>query len=62
MIKILEDISDLIFGNKRLCALQHFAHHKGFTFYKKMNPHKFPKEILGMQLFYNHPNAKIKGA
>ncbi len=62
MLEFLEDIKDIIFGNKRLEAYRHFASRKDFKLKRKHNPELLPTDILTMDLFREkRRNRAIKG-
>lgn len=62
MLEFLEDIGDLIFGNKRLDVYKHFAIRKDFQLKRKHNPEILPIDILSMDLFrQNRKKRAIKG-
>lgn len=61
MIEFLEDIGDIIFGNKRLDALKHFATSKQFQIRKKANPQKLPLNVQKMEFFDGKKRKSIKG-
>jgi len=61
MIEFLEDIGDLIFGNKRLDALKYFASSKQFQIRKKVNPQKLPLNVQQMEFFDGKKRKSIKG-
>lgn len=62
MIEILEEIGDIIFGNKRLDTYRHFATSKDFRLRRKHNPETLPIDVLSMQLFKeNRKKRAIKG-
>jgi len=61
MFDFLEDIKDLVFGNKRLAALQHFANSKQFQIRRKANAIKLPIEVQQMQFFNGKKRKSIKG-
>jgi len=61
MIDFLDDIGDLIFGNKRIDALKHFANSKQFQFRKKVLAEKLPIEVQAMQFYDGKRRKSIKG-
>jgi len=62
MLEFLEDIGDIIFGNKRLEAYKHFASSKDFRLKRKHNPEILPIDVLSMELFkQNRKKRGIKG-
>ncbi len=61
MIDFLDDISDLIFGNKRLDALKHFANSKQFQIRRKANAQKLPLDVQKMEFFDGKKKKTIKG-
>ena len=62
MFEFLEDIGDLLFGNKRIDTYKHFAHRKGFRLKRKHNPEALPIDVLKMELFKEkRKNRAIKG-
>lgn len=62
MLEFLEDIGDIIFGNKRLEAYKHFARTKDFRVKRKHNPEILPFDVLSMQLLkQNRKKRGIKG-
>jgi hypothetical protein len=63
LLEILEDLSDAIFGDKRVDALQHFAKHQGFKFRRKVNPDLLPLEVQRLDLFSQNrkKSRSIKG-
>ncbi len=62
MLEFLEDIGDIIFGNKRLDVYRHFAQRKDFRVKRKHNPELLPIDILKMELFKeNRKKRAIKG-
>jgi hypothetical protein len=61
MIDFLDDIGDLIFGNKRLSSLKHFANSKQFQFRKKAFVEKLPIDVQGMQFYRGKQKKSIKG-
>lgn len=62
MLEFLEDIGDIIFGNKRLDAYKHFAHRKDFRLKQKHNPEVLPIDVLNMELFKEKRKKRaIKG-
>jgi len=61
MIEILEDIGELIFGNKRQGALKHFAKSKGFQYLRRVNPSLLPLEVQRMGFFEGSKSRSLKG-
>lgn len=61
MIDFLDEIGDLIFGNKRLDALKHFANSKQFQIRKKVKAEKLPIDVQGMQFYEGKRRKSIKG-
>jgi len=61
MIDFLEDITDLVFGNKRLEALSHFAKKKGFQFRRKVKSAGLDPFVQDMQFFDGKRKKSIKG-
>lgn len=62
MLEFLEDIGDIIFGNKRIEAFKHFARSKDFRLKRKHNPELLPIDVLSMQIFkQNRKKRAIKG-
>ncbi|MEM9547041.1 MAG: hypothetical protein AAGA77_13755 [Bacteroidota bacterium] len=61
MIDFIDDIVDLVFGNKRLEALRHFANSKQFQFRKKANAEKLPLDVQKMEFFEGKKRKSIKG-
>lgn len=61
MIDFLDDIGDMIFGNKRLDSLKHFASSKQFQIRKKAKAEKLPIEVQQMQFFEGKRRKSIKG-
>jgi len=61
MIDFLDEIGDLIFGNKRLDALKHFANSKQFQIRKKAKAEKLPIEVQAMQFYEGKRRKSIKG-
>ena len=61
MIDFLDDIGDLIFGNKRIDALKHFANSKQFQFRKKVLAEKLPIEVQAMEFYDGKRRKSIKG-
>jgi hypothetical protein len=61
MIEIFQEISDLIFGNKRLEALKHFAQAKDFGYKKRFNVDTLPIEVQKMDLYKSKKKKSIKG-
>ena len=61
MIDFIDDITDLIFGNKRLDSLKHFAASKHFQIRKKAKAEKLPIEVQKMQFFEGKRRKSIKG-
>ena len=61
MIDFLEDLGDLIFGNKRLDSLSHFARSKQFQIRKKAKAEKLPIDVQSMEFFDGKRRKSIKG-
>lgn len=61
MIEILEDIGELIFGNKRQGALKHFARTKTFRYLRRVNPSLLPMEVQRMDFFEGSKKRSLKG-
>lgn len=61
MIEFFEDIKDLVFGNKRLEALKHFAIAKEFQLRKKVIAEKLPMDVQQMEFFDGKKRKSIKG-
>lgn len=61
MIEILEDLGELIFGNKRQGALKHFARRKGFQYMRRVNPSLLPMEVQRMGFFEGSRSRSLKG-
>jgi len=61
MIDLIDDIVDLIFGNKRFEALRHFANSKQFQIRKKVNAQKLPLDVQKMEFFDGKKRKSIKG-
>lgn len=61
MIDFLDDIGDLIFGNKRISALKHFANSKQFQFRRKVIAEKLPIEVQRMEFYEGKRSKSIKG-
>ena len=61
MIDFLDDIGDLIFGNKRIDALKHFANSKQFQFRKKAFAQKLPIDVQSMEFYDGKRRKSIKG-
>jgi len=61
MIDFLEDIGDLVFGNKRLDALSHFARKKGFQFRRKVKTSGLDPMVKDMEFFDGKRKKSIKG-
>ncbi|MDF1697185.1 MAG: hypothetical protein P1U56_15185 [Saprospiraceae bacterium] len=61
MIDFLDDIGDLIFGNKRYESLKHFANSKQFQIRKKVKAEKLPIEVQRMQFYEGKKRKSIKG-
>jgi len=61
MIDFIDDIVDLVFGNKRLEALKHFANSKQFQIRKKANAQKLPIDVQKMEFFDGKRKKSIKG-
>lgn len=61
MIEIFEDIGDLIFGNKRLESLKHFAFNKDFRFARRIKMETLPLEVQSMEFFEGTKKKSIKG-
>lgn len=62
MLEFLEELTDIIFGNKRFEAYKHFARSKDFRLERKHNPEILPVDVLSMQLFKeNRKKRGIKG-
>ena len=61
MIEFFEDIGDLIFGNKRLNELKHFASKKGFQLRRKVQVNSLDNDVKKMQFFDGKKKKSIKG-
>ena len=61
MINIFQEIGDLIFGNKRLEALKHFARTKDFGYKKRFTVSTLPIEVQKMDFYKNRKKKSIKG-
>jgi len=61
MIDFLDDIGDLIFGNKRFDSLKHFASAKQFQIRRKVNAQKLPLDVQKMEFFDGKRKKSIKG-
>lgn len=61
MIDFLEDIGEMIFGDKRMDALRHFAAAKGFSLKKRVKAELLPFDVQYMELFDGKRTKKIKG-
>ena len=61
MFDFIEEIGDLIFGNKRLDELRHFATSKQFQFRKKASVQKVPLDVQKMEFFEGKRKKSIKG-
>ena len=62
MFEFLEDIGDIIFGNKRLDTYTHFAHRKDFQYKRRHNPEELPNDVLSMDFFKEKRKKRaIKG-
>lgn len=61
MIDFLDEIGDLIFGNKRFDSLKHFATSKQFQIRKKVKAENLPIEVQQMQFFEGKKRKSIKG-
>ena len=63
MIDFFEDIGDIIFGNKRLEAYQHFAKTKQFRYKRKHNPELLSDDVKTMDLYLQGKKKRksIKG-
>jgi len=61
MIDFLDDIGDLIFGNKRFDSLKHFAAAKQFQIKRKVSAQKLPLEVQKMEFFDGKRKKSIKG-
>lgn len=61
MIELFEDIGDLIFGNKRLNELRHFASKKGFQIRRKVQVNGLDDDVKTMQFFDGKKKKSIKG-
>lgn len=61
MIDFFDDIGDLIFGNKRLDELKHFARSKGFQMKRKVKTTGLHLDIQGMNFFEGKKRKTIKG-
>lgn len=61
MIDFLDDIGDLIFGNKRFDSLKHFAEAKKFQIRRKVNAQKLPLNVQKMEFFGGKKKKSIKG-
>lgn len=60
MLELFEDIGDLLFGNKRMKDLQHFASNKSFRFERRRSLSSLPLELKGIELFEGK-KKKVKG-
>lgn len=61
MIDFLDDIGDMIFGNKRFDSLKHFASAKQFQVRRKVNAQKLPLDVQKMEFFDGKRKKSIKG-
>lgn len=61
MREFLEDIGDLVFGNKRLSIYQHFAQSKGFSYKRKVVPELLPAPVQSFSVFNRKKSQSIKG-
>jgi len=61
MFEFLEEIGELIFGNKRIDELVHFARSKDFQFRKKVKAKKLPLPVQQMDFFKDKKKQSIKG-
>ncbi len=61
MLEIFEDIGDLLFGNKRIEALKHFAFSKDFRFERRIKMETLPFDIESMDFFKGKKRKSIKG-
>lgn len=62
MLDILEEIGEIVFGNKRLDSLRHFAEHKQFSIKRRHNPEVLPINVLSMEIFkQSRKKRNIKG-
>lgn len=59
MLDFLEDIGEMIFGNKRLDVLRHFAASQGFKVRRRVNPELLPADVQGMEVFQSKGKRKI---
>ena len=61
MIDFLDDLGDLIFGNKRFESLKHFASAKQFQIRRKVNAQKLTLNVQKMEFFSGKKKKSIKG-
>lgn len=61
MLDFLDDVMDMVFGNKRYAELQHFANSKQFQIRKKANARKLPLDVQKMEFFEGKRKKSIKG-
>ena len=61
MIEFLEDVGEMIFGNKRMDALRHFANSKKFAMKRRVKAELLPLDVQYMQVFDGKKAKRIRG-
>ncbi len=51
MLDFFDNLGDLVFGNKRLDGLKHFATSKDFQMRRKVKAEQLPIDMQGMHFF-----------
>ena len=61
LIDLFDDISDAIFGNKRLNELRHFAKSKSFQMRRKVVIEQLHRDVKSMEFYDDRKAKRIKG-
>lgn len=61
LIDFLDDVGDLVFGNKRLDELRHFARSKGFQIRRKVRAEQLHMDVQNMHFYEGKKRKAIKG-
>lgn len=61
LIDFLDDVGDLVFGNKRLDELKHFARSKDFQMRRKVKAEQLHVDVQSMKFYEGKKRKAIKG-
>jgi len=61
LLEFLDNMSDIVFGNKRFNELKHFANSQGFQLRRKVKFNQLHADVKAMQFFQGEKRKTIKG-